>query len=103
METARQILAKVHDMTEQAKGLLADRNWEEAERVLTEAIGLDERNAFAIDLLAKCYEGAGKTELAEKTHARAKLTREENWKREVEGDIRSHHEMMGKKVQHEIP
>ena len=103
METARQILERVHGMTDQAKALLADGKWDDAERVLTEAIALDERNAFAIDLLAKCYEGAGKTVLAEKTHARAKATREENWKREVEGDIRSHHDMMGKKVQHEIP
>jgi len=71
--------------------------------VLTQAIELDERNAFAIDLLAKSYEGAGKADLAAKARARAKQTRDENWKRQVEGDIRSHHEMMGKKVQHEIP
>lgn len=103
METAQHILEKVHALTEQAKGFIADSKWDAAERVLTEAIALDEQNAFAIDLLAKCYAGAGKAELAERTHARAKQTREEAWKRQVEGDIRSHHELMGKKVQHEIP
>ncbi len=103
MDTPQHILDQVHALTKQAKALLAESQWDAAEQVLSQAIALDDGNAFAMDLLAKCYAGKGQADLAAKTHARAKQIRDENWKRQVEGDIRSHHDLLGKKVQHEIP
>ncbi len=77
--------------------------WQDAAALLQQAIALDPKAVRAYELMAQALEGLGLPVEAAKFHKLAKANRDEQWKRSVEAEIRSHHDVVGNVVKHEVP
>jgi len=94
---------KLKDLMAEAKGHIANKDWKQAIAVLDAAVTLDTKFDHPHDLLAVVYDNLNEAEKAQHQRQIAKNLRKEHWEREVEADIRSHHDMMGEMIRHEIP
>ncbi|MBI3992418.1 MAG: hypothetical protein HY342_04025 [Candidatus Lambdaproteobacteria bacterium] len=86
-----------------ARAHLDAQRWAAAAALLREAMTLDPLAEKPPELMAQAQEGLGHTVEAQKYHKLAKANRDEQWKRKVEAEIRSRHELVGGVVKHELP
>lgn len=86
-----------------ARDFIDQKRWNDALDVLKKATELDRLHPGPYEHLGTVYEALGQPEEARFYRSRAKAIREEIWKREVEAEIRGHHEMIGEASRHEIP
>lgn len=103
METSAQDLASYLALIESARQAESESRWEAAKLALEQAIAIDPLQTKAIDLLARVMSALHDPDEAESLRRRAKLLREEKWKRDVEAEIRGRHELTGAATRHEIP
>ena len=93
----------LEDLLHDAHAHLDAQRWEAAATLLREAIALDPLAAKPLELMAQAQEGLGLAVEAEKSRKLARATREEQWKRSVEAELRGRHELVGSVVKHELP
>ncbi|MDH4121463.1 MAG: tetratricopeptide repeat protein [Deltaproteobacteria bacterium] len=96
-------LEQINGWMEQARTLESQKKWNEAREVLEKVLAIDPRNDKAFEHLGRVYDGLGDAQKGASFHARAKSLREEKWEREVEAEMRSHHEVIGEPNRREIP
>jgi Tfp pilus assembly protein PilF len=86
-----------------AQACLARQDWEGARRALDDAIAIDPLQPKPFDLMADVLSHLNRGEESATFRTRAKLLRQEQWKRQVEAEVRGQHELIGAPARHEIP
>jgi len=86
-----------------AQVCIGRQDWPGARAALDSAIAIDALQPKPFDLLADVLARMGQDADAEASRARAKRLRDEQWKRQVEAEVRGQHELIGGPARHEIP
>ncbi|HKI99646.1 MAG TPA: hypothetical protein VKB51_14320 [bacterium] len=73
----------------------------EALRAVEQALVLEPKNLRSLTLKADVLESLHKDDAAQQMRALVKQIKREQWQREVEAEVRGHHELMGEAIRHE--
>ncbi len=103
MTTPKQDLENIAALLEKGRESMANKQWQDAERAVNQAIGLDNMNPGACDLMADIQDAQGNAPKAEEWREKARGIRKEAWKRQVEAEARGRHEILGEPARREIP
>ena len=101
MESPAKILEQISVLLEEAREMMASGQHDQAREKALEAIALDPRHLKSHRVLVTVLESAGLEKEAEAARGVMEDIRKENWKRQVEAEIRSRHEMLGEAIRHE--
>lgn len=66
-----------------------------------DALALEADNVRSLALKADALEALGRSEEALQLRAVVKQRKRESWQREVEAEIRGHHDLLGEAIRHE--
>lgn len=94
-------LHRMDELHRQGRELLATGRPQEAAAAAEEALALESDNVRSLTLQADAWEALGQREDAEALRLRIRLLRREAWQREVEAEIRGHHDLLGEAIRHE--
>jgi Tfp pilus assembly protein PilF len=86
-----------------AEASMRREDWAAALSALDAAAAIDPLQPKPLDLRAQVFDRLHREEEADRQRALAKTLRHEQWKRQVEAEIRGQHELMGGPSRHEIP
>jgi len=103
MDSTTKDLEQFRERVAAAQACLERQEWEDARRALDAAIAIDPLQPKPFDLMADVLSHLNRGEQSEAFRTRAKLLRQEQWKRQVEAEIRGQHELIGAPARHEIP
>ena len=103
MDSTAKELREFRDMLGSAQTCLERQDWEGARRALDSAIDIDPLQPKPFDLMADVLSHLNRGEESQAFRTRAKLLRQEQWKRQVEAEVRGQHELIGGPARHEIP
>lgn len=101
MDAGSRELERLKELQREGRRLIDQGRLEQASRNLDEALALEERNARTIELMALLAEKQGDAAKAERLQAQAQQYRKEARQREIEAEIRGHHELWGEPGRHE--
>lgn len=103
-------MGTISEQLNQFKGLLAqarqnldESKTQEAEKIVLDAIKIDEMAPEPYDFLEEIYLLKGNHQKANEYKQIAQAIRKKVWGNQVEAEIRGHHEMLGEASRHEIP
>jgi len=94
-------LEQLEALHKKARDFIEKKAFEEADLLLKEALQIEANNPRTLDLMAKSALGKGDEDKAGQLKAQADMLRKEAWQKQVEAEIRGHHEVMGEAVRKE--
>jgi len=103
MDTTGKILEEIRALQAESRRLLDEDSIADAMERIDEALALESINLGTLTLRAEALERLGKEEAAKQLHMRIKALKREAWQRQVEAEIRGHHEVLGDPIRHETP
>lgn len=94
-------LQQMTQLQTQARKMLDAGRAAEALTAADAALALEPKNLRSLTLKAEALERLGETAPAEQLRLLIKQLKREAWQREVEAEIRGHHDLMGEAIRHE--
>ena len=94
-------LGRVEELLTQGRTLLEAGRFAEAIAAADEALGIEPTYLRILTLKADASERLGDQDTAERLRMQVRQIRREAWQRQVEAEIRGHHDMMGEAIRHE--
>lgn len=94
-------LERIEALQRQARELLDAGRLDEALAATEAALQLEAQNLRSLALKADVLEHMGKVEQGHQLRTLIKHLKREAWQREVEAEIRGHHDLMGEAIRHE--
>ncbi len=101
MDSPVKELQRMRERQEQAAALLGEGRHPEALAAVDEALTIEEQNTRSLSLKADILGAMGRGEEAERLRALVRQLRKEAWRRQVEAEIRGHHDLWGEAIRHE--
>ncbi len=86
---------------EQARTLMGQGRHADALAAVEQALAIEAKHLAALKLKAEILAQMGATAEAEQALALYKACKHEAWEREVEAEIRGHHDVLGEAIRHE--
>jgi hypothetical protein len=96
-------LREIETLLGRARTEIATQKWDMSEKTLGEVLKRDMHNADAHDLMAEIAHGRKDIAGEQRWRASANAIRKSAWQRQVEAEVRGHHEVFGEPGRHEIP
>lgn len=100
MDTPIKELQQMQTLQLQARELLEAGRPAEALAAAEAALAIEETNLRSLGLKADALEQLGQDEPAVQLRALIRQLKREAWQREVEAEIRGHHDLMGEAIRH---
>lgn len=94
-------LQQMQQLQQQARQHLEAGHAAEALGAVQAALALEETNLRSLTLKVEALEALGRTDEAGKLRTLVRQLRREAWQRDVEAEIRGHHDLMGEAIRHE--